>query len=370
MKTPSGNRDRRMAWQAIVSFRECAELGKGEMVVLDVVRSLAAFVVFMSHWDSGAVIPTHERQTFLEGLGFPSVLVFFVLSGYVISSTSQSREATPRDYFVARIARLYSVAIPTLILLAFVEHAFALAVPTVPSFATASGWIQLLVSLVFANDWWFSDIVPFSDAPYWSLSFEAAYYTLWGFFLFGGKFRWLLLALGALVVGPRIMLLAPLWLAGAALYRSRIQLTRLGAYMVLPLAVALVALGRSRFVLPESVFGMSGAFPGHWIRAAGVCLGLASLLALRPFGESNRPIKWFAGRSFTLYLLHYPILRILSTYMFDWRAHILGRLVIGLVTLATCLGFGDIVEPTKARWKRWIDNVWGRIFGPKMRSHE
>jgi peptidoglycan/LPS O-acetylase OafA/YrhL len=350
-------------WHAMFLYRGSSDISRSESVMLDFVRSLAALTVFVSHWASGIVTGDTSRHGFIEGLGFPGVLVFFVLSGYVISWASQTRETSARSYIVARAARLYSVVVPVLLLLFVVEFGLKFFVPSIATVVTGNTLAQVLVSLFFANKWWFAASAPFSDAPYWSLSFEAAYYALWGFFVYGKAYRWILLTAGALVVGPKILLLFPLWLFGAALHRSRLRLTRVGAVALLPVALILIALGKERLLLPLNLWEMAAPFLSHWIRAAGVCVGLACAMALSPFGNKGGAIKWFAERSFTLYLLHYPALLLLAHYFPDLRATLSGRILIGGLALAICVALGGWIEPTKSLWKRWFNALADRIHG-------
>ena len=48
--------------------------------------------------------------------GHSAVVIFFVLSGYVITYVASERETTLRDYALSRCARIYAVAVPTLLL--------------------------------------------------------------------------------------------------------------------------------------------------------------------------------------------------------------------------------------------------------------
>ena len=57
----------------------------------------------------------------LGNLGNDAVMVFFVLSGFVIAYVADKKERTPRDYFVSRFARLYSVVVPALLLTAIAD---------------------------------------------------------------------------------------------------------------------------------------------------------------------------------------------------------------------------------------------------------
>ncbi len=52
---------------------------------------------------------------FDTGMGHSAVVIFFVLSGYVISATLRPG-GTALDYGIKRAARIYSVAIPAVLL--------------------------------------------------------------------------------------------------------------------------------------------------------------------------------------------------------------------------------------------------------------
>src|SRR4051812_33489695 len=85
-------------------------------VYLDAVRFLAALAVFFSH--VGARYFSNGFLWQAVSLGAPAVVVFFVLSGFVIGYVTERRETSGHDYVVARAARLYSVVVPTLLLTA------------------------------------------------------------------------------------------------------------------------------------------------------------------------------------------------------------------------------------------------------------
>ena len=56
-----------------------------------------------------------------------AVGVFFVLSGFVIGYAVHEREKDARSYFVGRAARVYSVAVPALVLTLMSELAWRVA---------------------------------------------------------------------------------------------------------------------------------------------------------------------------------------------------------------------------------------------------
>ncbi|HTC84425.1 MAG TPA: acyltransferase family protein, partial [Rhizomicrobium sp.] len=83
-------------------------------VYLDILRVLAAAAVFLSHLSWLEISGGFLWQ--LQPYGHPAVIVFFVLSGYLIQYSVAARENRLADYAVARLGRLYSVVIPALIL--------------------------------------------------------------------------------------------------------------------------------------------------------------------------------------------------------------------------------------------------------------
>src|SRR3954468_17403598 len=109
---------------------------RGTSLYLDLVRFGAAFVVFLEH------LREHTRNSFaafwrshpflyvhLDAYSETAVIVFFVLSGYVIAHVLATRENTLTEFATSRLARLYSVAIPALLLTAATNYAEALRYP-------------------------------------------------------------------------------------------------------------------------------------------------------------------------------------------------------------------------------------------------
>src|SRR3974377_2602308 len=81
---------------------------------LDALRFGAAFVVFLSHYRKFTGGMLWQMQPY----GRTAVMVFFVLSGFVIAWVTETRERTLQEYALSRVARLYSVIIPAFILTA------------------------------------------------------------------------------------------------------------------------------------------------------------------------------------------------------------------------------------------------------------
>jgi len=186
---------------------------------LDVVRLLAALLVVLYH--SNSRLLSSAKLPFAEH-GHAAVIVFFVLSGYVISYVTAHKENTALVYWSSRLSRFYLLAVPAVLLTPVLDQVGEALAPAFYGSSTTHtlGWLRILTSLTFANELWGWSIMSFSNVPYWSLCYEMAYYTLFAVARFtqGRRRRWLLAAV-MLALGPKILLLAPLWLLGVGLHR-------------------------------------------------------------------------------------------------------------------------------------------------------
>ena len=188
---------------------------------LDLVRFSAAAMVVLHHLKFLQVGPETAR-TLIPAYGHQFVIVFFVLSGYVIAATvDRKRSHRLLDYALDRAARIYSVVLPTLLVSSLVSLTlWATDTPgagTLQDIATAVG-----LNLLFLAQSWSLNSFPPSNPAFWSLSYEVMYYVLYGCLYFlRGRQRLFWCALVALLAGPRVLLLLPCWLVGVAAYRWR-----------------------------------------------------------------------------------------------------------------------------------------------------
>ena len=191
-------------------------------VYLDLVRFLAALIVFFVHANYDRFTSDLPVVWRFRDLGNDAVMIFFVLSGFVIAFVADQKEKTPRDYFVSRFARLYSVVVPALLFTIAIDHVGAYLVPG----AYDGWWFQntravwrMFANLFFVNELWFSSIRPFSNGPFWSLGYEFWYYTIFAAAFFLKRWvRYAVVAVLCLLVGPKILLLLPVWLLGVLVY--------------------------------------------------------------------------------------------------------------------------------------------------------
>lgn len=335
-------------------------------IYLDIVRFLAAMTVFLGHVSGQRLTGGFLWQ--IGGYMQEAVTVFFVLSGFVIAYVTKERETTGHNYAVNRLSRIYSVALPIL-LLTFTLDALGRAVnPAVYNetwgYHADGALLQFFSGLVFINETWFSRVPVGSDLPYWSIGFEVWYYVLFGIILFA-RHRLLWAALVIAVTGPSIISLFPVWLLGVLTYHL---LGRLRLSCVSGLAVWVCSLaGLVGYEIWAARHGRPYGYPPEWLRRPELvqdyligCLFAANVLgfaAAAPLFSAVLAriapiVRWCAGLTFTLYLAHLPIAQALMAFspwpLDSWPNRIL---VIG-GTLAGVVALGTMIERRKSFWRQ------------------
>ena len=343
---------------------------------------MAAFAVFVSHY---------ATQHFTGGLfwqlqpyGAEAVDIFFVLSGFVIGCATDGREAGPRSYAVNRAARLWSVALPALLLTLMLDAAGSSARPElytaaeVPHYHPDGSLWRYLLSAVFLNQTWYLDITPGTDWPYWSLGYEPWYYVIFGVAMFApGKVRIAAALVAAGIAGPKVIALFPLWLAGLACARLARDL-RPSTWAGAACAAASVAgwIGYEVWALHHGrLLGLGPDWFGRRELAQDYVVGALFALHLigichlsDPFGwllsRFARAIRWLAGATFTLYLMHYPIMQCLIATLPWPRDSAVSRLLLPILSLAAVFLFAALTERRKQSWRRVIQALSERLIPP------
>jgi peptidoglycan/LPS O-acetylase OafA/YrhL len=345
------------------------EMSAGFSRYLDALRLAAALVVLFSHLGHG-----HLVGGFLWPFtrwGGEAVMAFFVLSGFVIAHVVDTRQDSWVDFAAARVARLFSVIVPAMVLTLALDAAgrsFNAA-----TYAAVGQWqaeesalLNYLLSLVMLNQSWGLNRHFGSNGAYWSIPFEFWYYAIFGAFcLMRGWARWGAIAAAALLAGPRILALFPVWLLGVAAYRLRGQSSLLrtpviGCVFTLVALMLMLLLDVKR---PEAL-AAAGLRPDTWpwqcLFGLLVAAHLVFASALRSTPQRwcppllARGITFAAGVSLSLYLFHLPILNFLHALrpMFpNQQAYILALLVLPLLVSAT---LGKWCEAQKAPLRRLL----------------
>jgi peptidoglycan/LPS O-acetylase OafA/YrhL len=299
---------------------------------LDAVRGIAALLVVLGHARAAwtPLVPGHlagsAQRLALAPTAFAeeAVAVFFVLSGLLVGGQvlREARGGTFswRVFLAKRISRFATVLVPCLMLTGALDVLGRLFFPvaTANIFHASESPIALLCNGLLLQE---SRCFPFgSNTSLWSLSYE-----FWFYVLFAGivvathgviqrarrpvAFGLLAVAVALLVFGPKLLVLFPAWLFGAALASGRVRLSHsttprrrstLGRWS-LPAKILLLgaAMAFSNAVELERplqlvVVGLAGCPLIAWLGSrSGVCGPVLT-----------RAIHWSSRISFSLYAFH------------------------------------------------------------------
>lgn len=351
-------------------------MNRSTSLYLDIVRPLAALAVLMSHFSYGNL--AGPRWGNFGRAGPQAVDVFFVLSGFVIAHVYRTREQDASSYFISRAARIYSVALPALLLTWIVDGIGRHLSPGIYLDGPYQPYTPglLLRSVLFLGEQWNTSRYPGSNIPYWSLGFEVWYYVAFGAFVFAPRrWRWWVLLAVLAFIGPKVALMFPAWLMGVAAYEAcgRERLSRPVAWACMLVPVALFALVETRPYVQFNDFDELAWTQRRWF-GAGQHLFLSALFATHVVGFSSlasrglpwlerhaRRIRWVSGATFSIYLAHLPIMYLLFA-MFPQARNSAAALSIIPATIAACFLFAQIGERRKDDWKSRLTQVLDRAL--------
>lgn len=345
----------------------------GLSLYLDLVRLLAALEVFVFHMGTFPLLAVGRHVW--NAYGHEAVTIFFVLSGFVIRHAVDKPGVTVEDFTVNRISRVYSVAVPCLLLTLLFDWLGRPALPELYKGLIPSGppWQLAALGALMLNENWGSTLM-ISNIPYWSISYEFWYYWIFAalFFWTGGA-RWFLAAFFMLIAGPNILLMAPIWAMGWWAYRWRdgASLPIWAAWLLFLQPVAVfgayeyfdwimwtrklmvpligfrewhVGLGFSRFFISDMVLGLS--ITAHLLGAR--TLGPLLLVVLKRVGPV---VRLLAGYSFTLYLLHQPAMLVVGAFTVPHLVPAARGWVAGAATLLIVWTVSFVTESQRDRLK-------------------
>ncbi|MDB5790101.1 MAG: hypothetical protein JWQ80_125, partial [Massilia sp.] len=306
-----------------------------QSLLMNLLRGLASLQVAAAHLRA-EIYPglrvledpgiAYTALAFFTGFAHQAVMVFFLISGWLVGGSLLNKLGQPRalrSYAIDRVTRLWTVLVPTLFMMLGIGLVTG-AITTEPAgFGASAGnfsagafvgnllGVQTILVAKFGGNY-----------PLWSLANETWYYIQFPLLVLIFTGRGLLqqaacavlLALTVAFVPYVLTLYFGIWLIGAAFSRIRVEST-FGSRMLL-LAVAMgVSVyyrinGLNDDILPESfgqdlictlpVVVLLGAMHMPINRQSPV------LMRLGAFG------KWLSEFSFTLYVLHVPVIDLMQ----------------------------------------------------------
>ncbi|MFZ0336613.1 MAG: acyltransferase [Terracidiphilus sp.] len=372
--------------------------GESPSVHLDALRGFAAFAVLLNHMRDALFVdyeaiarhnPFTAAAYLVASLGHQAVIVFFVLSGYLVGGSVLRSVRTGswswRAYLLARMSRLYVVLLPALLLGGALDWLGMHTAGTEAVYSGNSGMHALTFNvhsaltwpILIANGLFLQTIqlpglghhpVPTfgSNGALWSLSYEFWYYLAFPVLvlLLGRSRSWqmrVISCLGLLAwgwfVGLGIALLGLTWLMGAWItflpaFPARRPWTR---RLAIVLALALLGAGLVQSKLLDSL-------------PADLLLGLAvTAMIWVTLHCATAPLPAFyvhgarraAHSSYTLYLVHLPLLIFLKATLHlpraypGWHVYLVAAGVLVAILLYAQLVY-EAFEKNTDRVRRWI----------------
>lgn len=359
-------------------------ISKDLSAYLDLLRFLAALAVLLGHMDQDGI---SIRWFPLSHYSHEAVVVFFVLSGFIIYNNTFAVGLTAKDYAIARISRIYSVAIPAVafsVLVALLIHHFSPG--RQPSNYSPFQWGDVVSSLLFLNQSWMNSAHVTMNDPYWSLCYEVWFYVMFGAFVFAkGWARVALVGISTLIAGPAILLLLPAWLFGAwaaARWMKGVRWSSGIAFFLFFLApVLMVAVNLSgmdlliRDTLKELVPAMwrlksSQRFVTDGLLGSALALHLLAFSSLPSscrlwLAERQKSLSQLASFSFTLYLFHRPMTQVIGMYFPSWGESRLGAVAVAIGILLICWLVSFVTERQLPWWRQRVRSLFAANWGRK-----
>lgn len=287
------------------------------------------------------VVLYHANVSALSG-GFVGVDVFFVISGYLITShllrSLQGRGIKILDFFARRLRRLAPASILVVVVTLIASLLW------LPPLRMLAVFQEAAASLAYVPNLWFAvtgtdyghEPFPSPFQQYWSLGLEEQFYLIWPFLVL---LLWKMSRKSVSKLFACIALIAVLSLSLSVVFTPTYEVW---SFFTLPTrawefaAGGLVAVAVTRWNLAGWAFGKSAAVLS-WaslilVLTAGVLLnsstpypGYAALLPVAGIvgvllfsSDANawgagqllktRPMTWIGDRSYSIYLWHWPLI--------------------------------------------------------------
>jgi peptidoglycan/LPS O-acetylase OafA/YrhL len=334
---------------------------------LDLVRFISALVVFLGH-AAGKLTGGFLWQ--LNDYLSAAVMIFFVLSGYVIAFVYDNKEKTFISFSFSRISRFYSVAVPALLLTALCDYIGITINYDLyyggPWPAPQNDFINYFLSFFFIQNVWGIHLNPGINVPFWSLTFEFGFYFLFAFFVFfKGLPRFFLLLLLSALLGPDVLGYLPIWLIGFFIYflHKRIQHLNTRVSLLFFIITSLIL-----FIATPTVYSLIWGKPGFMIADRNVyadyviCIVFAANLFFANYCtvitsvllKFKLIITFAAGCSFSLYLFHRPLIQLFAAMELGDPTSIVNRLAVIGGTLVVVYTIGYWCESQRFLLKRLL----------------
>lgn len=378
-------------WREAIIGNAQTRIPPGLSATLDLARWSVAMLVVLYHVAFNVFYSPDKSKTVFTGVtgflfrmltdsGEPAVVWFFVLSGFLVGGGAladiKRNRFAPGRYAAHRVARILTVLIPALLVgLCFDAIRIGLFGLNVEAGGERSE--SYAITTIIGNAVSLQRIlVPIagSNSPLWTLALEVWYYVIFGLTAAGLAARNRNVALACLAAAfavlvvvslkrPALPVLFPIWLVGVAVRLCPRPLIR---WTLLSWMLAAAALFGYTFLHDRLGIAYSYLIALTFANAL-----LATQQAQFEFGAG--PVRFsraMADFSFSLYIIHAPVMHLLLTLFNGTSSPRLGYAAITAQSLGLfgavcllCVGFAalfaQLVETRTPRVRRWLEDKFG-----------
>jgi len=315
----------------------------------------------------------------LPSMGSYAVLIFFILSGFLIAHSIQENCDSKENYNLNtylrdRFFRIYPPFLATLILVFVLDiSSFEY---TGQLYSLKQYWINFFINVfqlqeyppaTFLNEHYMMELFRFrimgTDIPLWTIAIEWWLYVFYGFFVFKiarskqlQPFHWILLA--GLALSPLYyMFVSARMEKGLTLYWF------LGTLIALGRLKSTTSLNRKTFLL-SLITMLAGTCCFSWMGYHGAILlffiGLYFLMQhdkirVEVIDRTLPLAKTLAGYSYSLYLIHYSLI-VFIIAMIPLQYTVTEFWLIFIFVNLSAFGFAYLFEQPTNRWKKRYEN--------------
>lgn len=346
---------------------------------LDCIRFFSSVLVVVAHFIQHGIL-SESVSYYIPELGREAVIVFFVLSGYVIAYTCDIKKPSLSEYIIARAARIYSVAFPLLIISFFIVY-LSSHLNNIECYQITKAYIYIPFHSLFLGEIWNISEKPAWLGSYWSLSYEVWYYIFFAsVYFFSGLKRIIIATIIFMILGHKLWLLLPIWFSGVVLYKYQgnislsifsarlgwmISIIILALYKYFDLDIHLRVYGNNIWPFNFLKLGSADRYLSDYIITLFVvinffCAKHAKFCSLLSHKTAIRSISAY---TFTLYLVHALVMSIWKNFYTHHSSSVLDILLLIISISLSTYALGQLTEHRKHLFNNFFTYVYKKSFG-------
>jgi peptidoglycan/LPS O-acetylase OafA/YrhL len=358
-------------------------LSQNKSDFLNFVRWMAALVVVIGHADmylglfGGGDPAEWSSFRYLGAHAHAAVIVFFVLSGYLVAYATERKSHLGnysfREYFLDRWSRIYSVLLAAVGFTLGLDYVGSMLSPAYgnPAFIPQDGFVfRIIANLLSLQGVWGYRIQLGSNPALWSVGYEFIYYLLFGVLYFRAQiFRrsWvgiLVVALALGLIGWKMTAYFGIWLTGVVAYHASHSpmIKRHSISPWLPIAMLVAA---NHLLVYLNILGAI-----ELLCDFAFAVVIAVLLSLEVKQMAPLSLRWrqinayMADFSYSIYAFHMPVIFFICSLLFElWLRTIpfFSGLILVTVSILIARGFFHLAESHRKTFRRIADQLLRRV---------